>query len=585
MEWFNFGNENFLAFFIILAVFSLLLIIFCISLSRQKIKENKYLEQIKFESNTTRIFIIDAKKNSVVYFDRNGIKDKKTIDLASFYNKFHQDDQEKVKNWIFQICVDPLETKKYLEADIVSKSSKHKMCTLLKMTDYHAQSGLIHLESKILKYISPQSSTRKKKKNSGLPSGLVTKGTMTTIISKHKSMKGYTFSIRFLDVSQKVFNNDGEEEFMIITVKNSIYPFVLDSSRIRQLIDINSRELILVDLKLDSKEEAYRLATSIVKEITRNISVNGFQTLLKFTIGIVQNSQYYQDFDTIVKHAQEASLVADQKGEQIYFYEKTAVPELTHERYREQIDSLIRNNKIRYLFRPIANVKTNVVLGYFSYVKSYGSSFSSYYEMMKYANQCGKSRELFAIIARNIINRFAEQNTNRDNRLFYHVSVFDFGNIETVISQISGANKIHLVLVFDEQELDQNSTSAKEMCDHLEKLRLLGYELALTMVDKNLLLDPSIYSRFNYFVAGTEMTNEIRKSGISRLSIRTLIESLLKYEKPIIASAPAGWQEVELIVKSGIYLVSSDAIAQGSEMVIPIEKKRIEKLASLAKYL
>lgn len=585
MEWLNFTNTYFLTFFIIVIFFVGLLVFFSVSFVLEKKRENKYLERIKIEANTTRIYIIDPKNNSVLYFNRNEIKDKKTTDLITFYNKFHPDDQEKVKSWIFQICVDQRKTQNYLEADVTLKNLKRRMCTLLKLTSYNPESGLIHLESKMLKYISPRSIVKRKGKDSNLPCGLVTKGTMTSLISKYKSMKGYTFSIRFLDVSQKAFSNENDENFMIITIKNSIYPFGLEQNKIRQIIDINNRELILVDLKLETREEAYRLATSVAKEMTRSILVNGFQTLIKFTIGIVQNSQYYQDFETIVKHAQEASLFADQNEKQIYFYEKTAVPELIHERYREQIDSAIKNNKIRYLFRPIANVKKKSTLGYFSYIKLFGSSFSSYYEMMKYANQCGKSRELFAVIARNIINRFAEQNNERNNRLFYHVSVFDFENIETVIPQIHGTKRIRLVLVFDEQELNQNTAHTAELFDHFEKLRLFGYELALTMVDKNLLLDPLLYKHFDYFIAGVSMTTEIKKTGISHLSIRTLIESLLKYEKPIIASEPSGWQEVELVVKSGIYLVSSDVIGSGNEMVVPIEKKKLEKTASLAKYL
>jgi len=584
MEWFNFQNIEFVTFFTIIVVFLTLLIFFIASIVVQKSTEKKYLNQIKVESNTTRIFIIDAKKNVVTYFNRSDIRTKKTMDLVAFYNKFHLEEQEKVKNWIFQIFVDHTKVPKYLEADIVLKDSKRSMFSLLRLLEYNSAKGLIHVESRMLKHITPHSEM-KKKKSSGLPSGEVTRGTMASIVSKYKSTKGFTFSIRFLDVSQRAFDNDEEERFMILTLKNSVYPFAIDKTVSRQLIDINSRELILMDLKIDSREEAFRLASSIAKEIKRSIAISSFQNHVKFTIGIVENGQYYQDFEAIVKHSQEASLVADQKGEQIYFYEKTAVPELAHERYREQIDSLIKDNKIRYLFSPIGNAKNRTILGYLSFVKSYGTPFSDYYEMMKYANACGKSRELFAVIARNIINRFAEQNQNSRSHLFYQVSVFDFENIETVIPQIAGSKKIKLVLVFEEQELNQNSANAKEINEYLQKLHLLGYELALTMVDKNLLLDPLIYNNFDYFIAGTSMSNEIKKSGISRLSIRTLIESLLKYDKPIIASSPEGWQEIELIVKFGIHLISSEALAQLSEMILPIEKKKMDKLTALAKYL
>ena len=48
------------------------------------------------------------------------------------------------------------------------------------------------------------------------------------------------------------------------------------------------------------------------------------------------------------------------------------------------------------------------------------------------------------------------------------------------------------------------------------------YELAMLMKDKNLLLDPSVYYNFDYFVAGSMMIGEIKKNNRVRLSIHSL---------------------------------------------------------------
>jgi hypothetical protein len=63
-----------------------------------------------------------------------------------------------------------------------------------------------------------------------------------------------------------------------------------------------------------------------------------------------------------------------------------------------------------------------------------------------------------------------------------------------------------------------------------------------------------------------------------RLSIHTLIEQLMKFSQPIIATDLEGWPAVELIIKSGISIVSSEAIAPSNDMLLPVEKKRVEKL-------
>ena len=74
---------------------------------------------------------------------------------------------------------------------------------------------------------------------------------------------------------------------------------------------------------------------------------------------------------------------------------------------------------------------------------------------------------------------------------------------------------------------------------------------------------------------------KLKKNNFSRLSLRSLIESLLKYKQPIIATGLEGWQSVELMIKSGVTLVSSEAISPSSEMILPVDKKKIKKLADL----
>ena len=135
--------------------------------------------------------------------------------------------------------------------------------------------------------------------------------------------------------------------------------------------------------------------------------------------------------------------------------------------------------------------------------------------------------------------------------------------------------------MFDEQEVNENSSSLELLNSSLKKLHQLKYELALLLQDKNLLLDPSVYTNFDFFVAGAAMMGEIKKNNRVRLSIHTLIESLMKYNQPIIATDLEGMQAVELIIKSGVSIVSSEAIRPSNVMLLPVEKKKLVKLHTM----
>ena len=161
------------------------------------------------------------------------------------------------------------------------------------------------------------------------------------------------------------------------------------------------------------------------------------------------------------------------------------------------------------------------------------------------------------------------------------VSLQDIDHMAEILNQIPQIHDIHLVLVFNEQEINENSGHLELLNDSLKALRTEGFELAMLMKDKNLLLDPSVYTNFDYFVAGSMMIGEIRKNNRIRLSIHSLIESLLKYHRPIIATDLEGWQAIELIIKSGVSIVSSETISSSNDMLLPLDKKKVEKLITI----
>jgi hypothetical protein len=198
--------------------------------------------------------------------------------------------------------------------------------------------------------------------------------------------------------------------------------------------------------------------------------------------------------------------------------------------------------------------------------------------MSKYAARAGRNKELFANVARTVIPKFFSERPNQNCRLFLSVSMMDIDYMEEILPQIPQSKEIRLVLVFDEQEVNENSSQLDLLNASMKKLKKLGYEIALLLQDKNLLLDPSVYTNFDYFVAGAAMMGEIKKDNRVRLSIHTLFEQLLKFNRPIIATDLEGWPAVELIIKAGVPIVSSEAISPSNDMLLPVERKKVLRL-------
>ena len=577
MNWFDFTDSTFVTVFVITILLIVLVAFVIATYVLMNYNFKNYEKKIEQESISTRIFAIDVKNNVVTFFNRSDMKDKKEMDFSSFCFHFHPNDTDKVKEWILSIMENPKTCDQYLEADVVVNRGKATYFSLLKLIKYDPKVGVIHIESHILRYITPSNFSPSK---SNVLTGVVKRSVMKNIITKGKSLRGFTYAIRFFYIRQKALTNEKIERYMMMTLKNEVYPYASNKHMPRQIIDDSGNEVLLFDTRIQSRDEAMQLAASISHSLKKCIGVNGYNDSVNFAIGVVENSQYYQDFDMIVQKAQEACITAQQNGQDVFIYQKSRGP-MSQElnKFNLEVDKLLDNSNLRYLYRPIIDSsRTGSAIGYFEYVRAYGSPFANFAEMSKYAARVGRNRELFANVARTVIPKFASEKPNQNCRLFLSVSMMDIDVMAEILPQIPQSKDIRLVLVFDEQEVNENSSQLDLLNTSLNKLRELGYEIALLLQDKNLLLDKSVYTNFDYFVVGAAMMGEIKKDSRVRLSIHTLIEQLLQFSQPIIATDLEGWQAVELIIKSGIFVVSSEAISPSNDMLLPVERKKISKL-------
>ena len=587
MRFGDFTDNNFIIFLAIIIALGVLLFLVILFYALHIVGEKNFKRQVTYESTTTRIFIIDVKKNKYVMFNKSDISKKVSNDLFSFYSGFHPNDIEKVKSWIFDICTHKPDTPEYLEADVVFNNS-HRICfSLLRLLEYKPEVGLIHLESHLLKYITPNNAPKRKNDNKRAPTGIVKRSQIMAMINRNKALSGYTYCIRFYYTKQKVISNDKIERYMIMNLKNVVYPYANNIKLPRQIMDNGENELFLFDLRINSKESALQLATSITKSIKREMEVNGFAGYINFSMGIVENGLFYQDYDAIEEKAREACIAGQTSGKEVVVYQRnisTNNNEIV--RYNEQVEHLLEDGVLRFLFRPIIDAKKAQVVGYFEYVKAYDSPFTNFSEMSKYAARINKNLDLFANVCKNVIPRFVMERQNDSNNLFLSISMIDINSVKDIITHIPNYQKANIVLVFDEQEINENSNNVDLLIQTLKGLSESGFALALSLKDKNLLLNDQVYFLFNYFVVGSAMMEEVKQNNRIRLSLYALIESLLKYNRPIVATDLEGWQAVELIIKSGIKYISSDAVSPSNDMLLPVEKKKLEKVASMAeKYL
>ena len=582
MDWWNFTDITFLVFFILMVVIGLLLVLFIISFSVAKNRDIKRRQLISSESNTIRIYIIDFKNNSVLFFNRNSLSEKKHVTLAQFYSRFNEADLDSLKNWLYSICVENKSNEDFFEIDLVMHKHKGSYYSILKKVKYNDVDGLLHLESHLMRYTSSRNNEFDHRVK-GVVSGHVSQDEMKTLIEKQKTLSGYTLCTRFFYSKAQTINIDRVDKVVVANLKDVVFGFLNKGHKPRQIISEPGNEIFLFDLYISDQEKIMRLAANIAHELKKAISINGYSETVDFAIGIVENAQYYQDFAAIIKTAQQACIYAQQYGMQTYFYTRSNKLVLSETgKYSQEITRLLKPHNLIFNYRPIVDANDGKVVGYFNHIEAPQSPFSNFMEMSKYSAKVHRNKEFFAYVSKNVITQYASEKIDKKEKLFIQVSLPDLPFVLEVLNQIPSLSQISLVLMFSERDFDDDEVDFPTAHIYLSALKRERIELALMMYDKNLLLDPKIYTDFDYFVIGSSMVKEIRNSKMTRLSIHTLVEQLLKYKKPIIANDVDGWQAIELIINSGITYLSSEVISPNNPMILPLDKKKIEKLMAMA---
>ena len=555
------------------ALLGVVLIVLIISFILAQTSSKRYKNDIYETSNSLRVFIIDAKNDRVRYFNRSRLQRKKTSTITAFYNQFPANERDKIITWVGDLLDDTPNTPKYLEINVLINFNKKSYFSLLQVTKVDHTKDIIYLESYILKYMYASKTKNIKVRK------FLSREKFIACLNAYHQPKGVTFAIDF-------FNKRTLEEeiphLLFSQIKNVLVPYI---TPYRPMIEHGDNKLIISDLKISQRTNMLAFINTLRNEINRLLMISSETDTVGFSFGVAENKYFYNSIDSLIDSVVELSQVAKEDGKDFLIYEegKKINPEGDVLHYRTEVERIIQDKKIRYTYQPIYNAAKSRMLGYQAHFEPLDSLFDSIDELKAYAIRTEDDKELFATIARNSISRFIQQRDGVSLKLFFPLSINEIGYVNRTFSHISSIKEANIVLIFSEPEILDLSTEAMDSTIQLIKtFKSKGYEVALLIDQNEAALPSSAYEIFDFFMLSVSAHITNRKLQNRQLpSFQALIEKLLRYNRPILAIDIPTWSLVEYVIKLGIDIVSSDAIAPGDENILPLNKKSITKLKNM----
>lgn len=553
---------------------ALALISFFIVLIINHSKDRKFDVLLKDASNTIRIYILDLANDKVNYFNRSNLRKRYSIPLVDFYNHFQENEREDLISWVHDLIDKEKETSNFKEVHVISKNRKSNFYSLLQIEKVNYRKQLIYMNSFLIK-----PSTYKKsnvRDNSYKFSSLDLFNKMVSSTSK-----GTTFAFSFYDKR----NKDEEISRLIYLQFVNIFNNYISSSR--PMIEYGTHQIVVSELHSYSKQQLLQLIVSIKSDINTYLMISSLQDKIGYTIGVAENKYFVRETEKLVNTVISLASTALEDEEEMLFYEKGRKLEgNSQEDYRTEVERIIRDKKIKYLFRPIINLEKCSIMGYQSFAETEDSFFMNIKELKNYALRTEDDRSLFATIARNTITRFSLEKDSETVRLFFNLNNLEKNYVNRTLSHIQNIRDIHIVLVYSEDELvDLPENGDDDLVNEIRNFKSRGYEIALEISDNDLTLSSIIYGAFDFFMVdvNTNLKMGSKYSQRSLYNFRGLVERLLKYHRPIIAVDVPSWDSVELIDKLGINYISSDVVSMKSENVLPIPTKSVIRIKNIKK--
>jgi hypothetical protein len=583
VDFFSKVDWEFFTWILLAAILASAFVIILVTFLVNNNRDHQYFETIKEETSTIRVYRIDAPRNKVRYFNLSDLKVVKTVSMEEFYASFPLKEQGRVKEWISEI-LDGKIAPQYLQTDVIFHQEKREVPSFLKISKADPSKGLVHLESYLLRYEGNEKPTSS-------VSHFSTEGDFAQAMKANGVQTGITFCFSLLPI--KVGNqalSDSELKAKItpeaaMRFRNAVAPYVTGNQK---LIQASDNELVVANFDMLETSQAINFALRVVNGANKAFTNGRRRHEIPYEVrsGIVQNKDLLGDSDAILQEARRAASSAYDTTSVISFYKKGNEDFDQNDilNYRSEVERIIYEKRLVYTYRPVFNCDKAKVNGFLARATPLNTSFASIEELKNYAVRAKDDKNLFAAIAKNLIPRFVNERDNKTQKLYYPVRMQERSLLVPFFAHFRDAQEANLVFLFSEEDVAVNVDSAglSRYVETLNEIHEAGFEVAILLSGKTLLLDSKIYEKCDaFFVDFAETSEETNMDTKIRVELHALVEKLLHYNKPIIANSLMSWNAIELVVSSGIAYVSSDVFAPYDAMFRPLNDRNLDRMKAM----
>lgn len=551
---------------------AVVIIIILIVISFVLIFKKRRRKQSLISSQNTRIYILDLKNKVMKSFDKQRMRDVKTIPLYKFYEQFDSTRLKTVESWIDSLLVDPEGTKGFLESHIKESKSNKTEFVLLEVTSVNKEKKIIHLESHLLPRLSA-SSTRHNGQRFLLPYDVIQAKYNELVKTNKKRGSGCLIRLYF---KQSVLNASKKYSLGALTIQAmNLLSTYLKETRCACLTDIN--EIFIFDTAVANRSQFFSLANELVKKINGYLTMNSVDDDYGVCIGGTMFDPSLTNMKTFIAHCRDMVSYAENDYEtSVALYEENSNKlSLSSSLAYNELASIIHNRAFRYYFTPIISFSDSTINSYILNIVPFGTTYKEFNSIIKDASNLNLLQSIMDIVLSDY------RKTARGDELVIMQTNVEI--LELLLEKTIDTRNKKLMLLFDCDQIQFYADNKDNILEKLKKIKVLGYSIGLSFEDvPSVTLQSNLLRIFDTFVLAGSMANDLKRNKRAQADIILMDNIYNSYQKPIVITLKT-LASAEVAVAMGFKYFSCLEFANTSSVFEELDEKQKKYLIGLNK--
>lgn len=565
-------------------------------------------KRILYELNAESAIVIDLENKKVRLINFKKLDNTVIMEYSAFLENFYEEDIKKFDKWAKnlatgQILADSEDTVKLFSFCTCSKTKKDFLKYTYRLmfccTKINKEKKTLYLNTHFL-YNLPIKDKKISNKNS---LGIYSIKEINQMYIQNTFRYGVMFFVKLYKKNNLPSSfNEYEIRYMLLNALCKKFKKLRTHSYYYVFSDNDPLELIAIRCKSNEIGiNARNISTvgKITNYIKRQIvyieyllEVKGFAGFYDYVITASQISKLDKDFTKSVDMLDKlASIAKEDKLKYLVYKDEFGSSQNIEDSYKAELAKIIRLNLLTVNFLPIYRIANVRVMnpGYIAIVEPKQSLFKNMEEVKKVAIKYEQVKDLTSLIIRDVVPVFNDEKENLTAKLGLLLSVSQLEFMVRSFPHMNGTDDLNLILVLNNDDLvflenEKESENLKAtFYNQIDVLKARGYEIYLKIEVGNYILREKTYQMFDGYFVVSNLPSTIKLQSRSVQDSYALYNKMLKLGKPVVSYRAQSWQEIELLVKRGVYSFATEILSEPSSVLLPIKKKVSKRLSDMYK--